>query len=176
MAANSSAGQDFTRLSLSLPLNQTVGQCLMGAPVVGYEKTVCLGPGEICPGGRQIGGTGDNPLCKYPANPAGYVVLLFLISLLMLFERLKHWLMHSVPRSYMPVMHAMFGELSSLGFVSLVAFFFEYEPPGNLFVCHLKVSVFLETWIRHGCQFAQTHAIGNRPATQSLYCALSVLF
>ena len=136
----------------------------MGAPVVGYGKAVCLGPGKICPGGRQIGGTGDNPLCKYPANPAGYVVLLFLISLLMLFERLKHWLMRSVPRSYMPVMHAMFGELSSLGFVSLVAFFFEYEPPGNLY---LKVIVFLETWIKHGCTDT-----GNTPATQSLCCAL----
>jgi len=31
------------------------------------------------------------------------VVRLFLTSLLMRFERLKHWLMHSVPRSYMPV-------------------------------------------------------------------------
>jgi len=126
----------------------------MGAPVVGYGKTVCLGPGEICPGGRQIGGTGDNPLCKYPANPAGYVVLLFLISLLMLFERLKHWLMRSVPRSYMPVMHAMFGELSSLGFVSLVAFFFEYEPPGNLY---LKVFVFLENGLNMDAQTQATH-------------------
>jgi hypothetical protein len=47
--------------------------------------------------------------------------------MLMVFERLRHYLRRATPRSYMPVMHAMFGELSALGFVSLVAFVFEFE-------------------------------------------------
>lgn len=69
-------------------------------------------------------------LCKFAKSRAAQLLLLTIISIMMAFERLKHWLMRSVPRSYTPVMHAMFGELSSLGFVSLVVFLLEVEPEG----------------------------------------------
>jgi hypothetical protein len=52
------------------------------------------------------------------------------MAILMVFERFKQWLLRSVPRSYALVVHAIFGELSSLGFVSLVAFVFEFEHQG----------------------------------------------
>lgn len=107
------------------------GRCELGEVLGDRKGFVCLGPGSLCEGGEFIGGSGAKPLCRYPTTLAGYAVLLTIISILMLFERIKHWLVHTVPRSYMPVMNAMFGELSSLGFVSLVAFFFEFEPPGQ---------------------------------------------
>jgi hypothetical protein len=110
----------------------STGPCAIGQVLEGEDQFVCLGPGTLCEGGEFIGGSGAKPLCRYPTTVAGYAVLLTIISILMFFERLKHILIHTVPRSYMPVMNAMFGELSSLGFVSLVAFFFEFEPPGTI--------------------------------------------
>lgn len=114
----------------------STGSCEIGAVLEGQDQFVCLGPGTLCKGGEFIGGSGAKPLCRYPTTVAGYAVLLTIISILMFFERLKHMLIHTVPRSYLPVMNAMFGELSSLGFVSLVAFFFEFEPPGMMLFTH----------------------------------------
>ena len=120
---------------MSAPMPPDAGaSCALGAPLADSNASaagVCLGPGTLCPGGRFVGGSGSKPVCEYDANVSGYAVLLTIISILMVFERLKHWLMRTVPRSYMPVMHAMFGELSALGFVSLVAFLFEFEPEGS---------------------------------------------
>ncbi len=118
---------------LGAPLEEPLGG--HNASVLESQNTsallVCLGPGPLCPGGAFVEGTGRNPVCAYPPNLSGYAVLLTIISIMMAFERLKHWLMRSVPRSYTLVMHAMFGELSSLGFVSLVVFLFEVEPEGS---------------------------------------------
>ena len=123
---------DTSSCVLGAPLGETLGG--HNASALESHNTselhVCLGPGPLCPGGAFVEGTGRNPVCVYPPNLSGYAVLLTIISIMMAFERLKHWLMRSVPRSYTPVMHAMFGELSSLGFVSLVVFLLEVEPEG----------------------------------------------
>ena len=99
--------------------------CVAGVPQPGHEYHLCLGPGPLCKGGEYLGGSGARPVCRYPATPMGYVILVILISVLMSFQSFRHWLLQLVPRSYLPVVQAIFGELSSLGFVSLVAFIFE---------------------------------------------------
>ena len=127
MAAGEQTDLDRASRSSNVALRERPGGsgCVAGVPQPGHEYHVCLGPGPLCKGGEYLGGSGARPVCRYPATTMGYVVLVLLIGVLMFFESFRHWLLQLVPRSYLPVVQAIFGELSSLGFVSLVAFIFE---------------------------------------------------
>jgi len=88
---------------------------------------VCLGPGYLCSGGTFVEGPGSKPVCKYDASPASFILFMFLISIIIIFEKIKNMIHHAVPKAYMPVIHAIFAELSTLGFVSLIAFLLNFS-------------------------------------------------
>jgi hypothetical protein len=52
----------------------------------------------------------------------GVVIFLILVSIAILFDRGKRGLLNTVPQHYRLVIHAFFEELSTFGFVSLLAF------------------------------------------------------
>jgi hypothetical protein len=52
----------------------------------------------------------------------GVVLFLFLVGTAIFVDRIKRALMNSVSDHYRPAIHAFFEELSTFGFVSLVAF------------------------------------------------------
>jgi len=74
-----------------------------------------------------VDGSGSKPICKYDASPASFMLFMFLISIIILFEKIKSVIHHAVPKAYMPVIHAIFAELSTLGFVSLIAFLLNFS-------------------------------------------------
>jgi hypothetical protein len=60
----------------------------------------------------------------------GVVIFLILVSIAILFDRGKRGLLNTVPQHYRLVIHAFFEELSTFGFVSLLAFLFTKEWNG----------------------------------------------
>ncbi len=64
------------------------------------------------------------------SHPSGVVLFLILISVAILFDRVKRNLLVRTSHYYHPVIHSFFEELSTFGFVSLLAFVCKKEWNG----------------------------------------------
>ena len=64
------------------------------------------------------------------SHPSGIVLFLILISVAILFDRVKRTLLVKTSHYYQPVIHSFFEELSTFGFVSLLAFLCKKEWNG----------------------------------------------
>merc|ERR1719409_2234384 len=51
-----------------------------------------------------------------------WVLTTFILLLGVLYEKLDHFIRHSVPKTFLPAVNAMFGELAALGFISTATF------------------------------------------------------
>lgn len=67
----------------------------------------------------------------------GVVIFLILVCIAILFDRGKRALLTSVSQHYRPVIHAFFEELSTFGFVSLLAFLATKEWNGGLSIIYM---------------------------------------
>eukprot|EP00960_Hanusia_phi_P046026 757579-Hanusia_phi.AAC.2 len=70
----------------------------------------------------RLQGSGSKPICKYDARFSYVGVLRRGCDCTG--QSVIH---HAVPKAYMPVIHAIFAELSTLGFVSLIAFLLNFS-------------------------------------------------
>jgi hypothetical protein len=69
------------------------------------------------------------------SDPTGVILFLILVGIALLFDRGKQALLHRSAEVYHPVIHAFFEELSTFGFVSLLAFLCKKEwSDGNSIV------------------------------------------
>jgi hypothetical protein len=68
------------------------------------------------------------------SHPSGIIVFLILTLIAILFDRGKRVLLESASHYYQPVMHAFFEELSTFGFVSLIAFIVKKDWDGQKIV------------------------------------------
>ncbi len=69
------------------------------------------------------------------SDPTGVILFLILVGIALLFDRGKHAVLNRSAEVYHPVIHAFFEELSTFGFVSLLAFLCKKEwSDGRSFV------------------------------------------
>ncbi len=71
------------------------------------------------------------------SDPTGVVLFLILVGIALLFDRSKHAILNQSSEVYHPVIHAFFEELSTFGFVSLLAFLCKKEWSGGSSIVYL---------------------------------------
>jgi hypothetical protein len=71
------------------------------------------------------------------SNPTGVVLFLILVGIALLFDRIKHIILNRSSEVYHPVIHAFFEELSTFGFVSLLAFLCKKEWSAGISIVYL---------------------------------------
>jgi hypothetical protein len=68
------------------------------------------------------------------SHPSGVILFIILVGVAILFERGKRYILQKSSHYYHPVVHAFFEELSTFGFVSLLAFLCKKEWHGHTIV------------------------------------------
>ena len=71
------------------------------------------------------------------SDPTGVVLFLILVGIALLFDRGKHAILNRSAEVYHPVVHAFFEELSTFGFVSLLAFLCKKEWSGGSSIVYM---------------------------------------
>ena len=68
------------------------------------------------------------------SHPSGIVLFLILTAIAILFDRGKRFVLENSSQYFHPVIHAFFEELSTFGFVSLLAFLCKKDWNGTTIV------------------------------------------